>query len=108
MTRRVKVACATITPSGSEVRKGNGAAPRIPVKAGNSVPRAEERALQRIDRDFVAEVARGVRRHGVSDLCGRGGSGQRGHVLIPDKPAGMESENGVRLWGLACEEGTRG
>lgn len=37
MTRRVKVACATITPSGSEVRKENGAPPAALVKAGNTL-----------------------------------------------------------------------
>ena len=35
MTRRVKVACATITPSGSEVRKGHAASRVAAVKAGN-------------------------------------------------------------------------
>ena len=35
MTRRVKVACATITPSGKKVRKGHGASPPGPVKSGN-------------------------------------------------------------------------
>ena len=35
MTRRVKVACATITPSGSDEWNGHAAALRTPVKAGN-------------------------------------------------------------------------
>jgi hypothetical protein len=35
MTRRVKVACATITPSGKKVRKGHAAPPVSAVKAGN-------------------------------------------------------------------------
>ena len=39
MTRRVKVACATITPSGSEMRKGHAAARKRLVKAGNERPR---------------------------------------------------------------------
>jgi hypothetical protein len=36
MTRRVKVACATITPSGSDEWKGHGAAPGTAVKAGKT------------------------------------------------------------------------
>jgi hypothetical protein len=36
MTRRVKVACATITPSGSEVRIGYAAPTARTVKAGNT------------------------------------------------------------------------
>ena len=35
MTRRVKVACATITPSGSDEWKGHAAAAETVVKAGN-------------------------------------------------------------------------
>lgn len=38
MTRRVKVACATITPSGSEVRREHGAARTAPVKVGKARP----------------------------------------------------------------------
>src|SRR5262245_46935600 len=34
MTRRVKVACATITPSGSEVRNDYAAPPSVSVKVG--------------------------------------------------------------------------
>lgn len=37
MTRRVKVACATITPSGSDEWKGHAAALRTAVKAGKKL-----------------------------------------------------------------------
>lgn len=37
MTRRVKVACATITPSGKKVRKKHVAGPLVTVKAGNTI-----------------------------------------------------------------------
>jgi hypothetical protein len=49
MTRRVKVACATITPSGSEVRKGDGAVRSVSVKDVND--------LLAIHRKWVRQVA---------------------------------------------------
>src|SRR3954466_5430148 len=57
MTRRVKVACATITPPGSGVRKGHGAAWGVAVKSGKSAG--------------VARARFGVRRPGAALECGR-------------------------------------
>ncbi len=47
MTRRVKVACATITPSGRKVRKEHVALPPVSVKAGNAARSIEPRHHQR-------------------------------------------------------------
>jgi hypothetical protein len=56
MTRRVKVACATITPSGSEMRKGHAAIDALPVKDGK--PITQRRLLPAYTNQVNALVAR--------------------------------------------------
>ena len=61
MTRRVKVACATITPSGSDEWKGHAAALRTTVKAGKKTSFSRRRAL--LGRTLVNRNSCEVRRN---------------------------------------------
>ena len=73
MTRRVKVACATITPSGSEMRKAHAAAHVVSVKSGNGrAQRRSERSTRTLSGAKVCEASRFLEPAGITKRNGQG------------------------------------